>query len=213
MQVSTIPLHPFCISRISTSRSHYKMTTILIVNYNKIYEKISKLLWVRINEDSDNRGSDTYLSFFFTGAHGLKLHSGHLDWLMDKLDGVATNWKNFGLYLNPHLYKRLNEIEADYRKCFDCLRETVVCWLTRTTDPNSVDLMNALNKIDEKKLAHDIQQEISQGNNNYTITYIMLSIQDCKCLSWYMFLIFTLQHVGSVRALIVPRPNFPITLT
>ena len=104
------------------------------------------------------------LSFFYTG--GIKLHSGHLDWLMDKLDGVATNWKTFGLFLNPHLHKCLNQIEVNYRKCSDCLRETIVCWLTRTTDPNTVDLINALNKIGEKKLAHDIQQGICQGKDN-----------------------------------------------
>ena len=58
----------------------------------------------------------------------------------------------------------MNQIEVDYRKCFICLRETIiVCWLTKTTDPNSVDLINALNKIGEKNPSHDIQQEI-KGN-------------------------------------------------
>ena len=128
---------------------------------------------------------------------------------MDKLDGVAINWKTFGLYLNPHLHERLNEIEVDYKKCFDCLRETIVCWLTRTTDPNSVDLINALNKIRENKLAHDIQQEISQGNNNIPLHVCC----QCKIVSvlvdtCFLFLLYNMWALFEPR----PRPNFPLTL-
>ena len=47
----------------------------------------------------------------------------------------------------------------------------IVCWLTITTDPNSVDLINALNKIGEKNPSHDIQQEIK--GNKYTITCML----------------------------------------
>ena len=105
------------------------------------------------------------------------MRSGNLDWLMSKLDGV-TKWKDFGVQLKVP-YCECSKIEQDYSNCSDRLRETVAWWLTKTTDPNSVNLINALNKISEKKLAHDIQQEICQGN--VTIT-CMLSIHDFQCL-------------------------------
>ena len=73
MQVSTTPLHPFCTSSISTSTntvsvkktSNIQVVEIQItswdgrhlVNYNKIHEKL-QALWVWINKDTDNRGSD-----------------------------------------------------------------------------------------------------------------------------------------------------------
>ena len=117
------------------------------------------------------------------------MNLGHLDWLISKFDCV-TNWKDFGVHLKVP-YCECSKIEADYSKCSDRLRETVACWLNNTVEANSVDLINALNKIGEKKLAHDIQQEICQGNSTFTC---MLSIHDFNCLSLLVLLShFTLQ--------------------
>ena len=94
-----------------------------------------------------------------------KFHLEHLDWLIEKLDSVAANWKNFGVQLRVP-FNKCNKIGADYSECSDRLREIVAWWLKNAFNPNSVDLINALDKISEKKLAHDIQQEISQGNKS-----------------------------------------------
>ena len=59
-----------------------------------------------------------------------------------------------------------SKIGADYSECSDRLRETVAWWLKNASNLNSDDLINALNNIGKKKLAHDIQQEISQGNKS-----------------------------------------------
>ena len=109
------------------------------------------------------------MSFFYTG--GIKWNLGHLDWLMSKLDGV-TKWKDFGVQLKVP-YHECSKIEVDYLKCSDRVRETVAWWLNNTVDANSVDLINALNKIGEKKLAHDIQQEICQGNDTISYMYVV----------------------------------------
>ena len=78
---------------------------------------------------------------------------------------MAANWKNFGVQLKVP-FDKCNKIGADYSESSDCLRETVAWWLKNTSNPNSVDLINALDKISEKKLAHDIQQEICSGKKS-----------------------------------------------
>lgn len=92
----------------------------------------------------------------------------HLCWLMRKLDDLAPKWKDFGIQLDVP-YCECSKIEVDYRKCSDCLRETVVWWLTNSTRPNSLDLINALNNIGEKRLAHSIQQDLCQGSKLLSI--------------------------------------------
>lgn len=93
----------------------------------------------------------------------------HLCWLVGKLDGLAPRWIDFGVQLKVPYYECL-KIEANYRKCSDCLRETVVWWLTKTTGPNSLDLISALNNIGEKSLAHSIQRDLCQGSKLFVNT-------------------------------------------
>ena len=78
---------------------------------------------------------------------------------------MAEKWKNFGIHMKVPFYE-CQKIEKDYSECSECLRETVAWWLTKTTHPNSVDLIIALNNIGEEELAHDIQQEIFHGNKS-----------------------------------------------
>ena len=53
MQISTTPLHPFCTSGISTSINTVKKTSNIQVVEIQITLQNYKLLWVQINEDSD----------------------------------------------------------------------------------------------------------------------------------------------------------------
>ena len=84
-----------------------------------------------------------------------------LAWLLTKLDSVAPNWFNFGLFLGI----QNNELEAikvdNPRNCNACLRETLVRWLRRRSTTTE-QLLKALDTAGEKELSHSLKQRFSQ---------------------------------------------------
>ena len=94
---------------------------------------------------------------------GIKLDMRDLAWLLKFLKGVATRWLDFGIKLKLD-YEDLKIVEHDNgNQAYACLRETMASWLQQS--PCAEQLLKALNDVDEKKLCHDLRQDLIEGKH------------------------------------------------
>ena len=71
---------------------------------------------------------------------------------------TVTNWFNLGLNLGLKMYE-LKKIEDDHRGNDRQLKETLHLWLQHTPKASWEDVVNALQKIGEKRVAEEIRQK------------------------------------------------------
>lgn len=108
--------------------------------------------------------------------------------LVNKLKGIEDKWKLFGSQLGLPS-STLNTI-ADEKSDDHCLNDVLDVWLDNNYSENNLEtLCKALKNIDNKRLANEINQDISSKLCIYIYnTYIIYII-------YYMYYIFTFVFV------------------
>ena len=75
-----------------------------------------------------------------------------------ELETVTANWYQLGINLGLQTHD-MNKIERDYHGSDHQMLQTLDLWLRRTSTPSWVDVIHALQKMGENRVAESIRQK------------------------------------------------------